>query len=175
LWYELWNQRKESNFVNVKIVVPELSDRNRFMLDTNNYYYGDTVCGFYLKKNIDIDIKYILGILNSKFIEWYYKRTTVPKANNYFIYKTMFLKTIPMRKIDFHNDEELRTHNVVVSLVNSILILNDKIKNSTGNLKEQIQNQANQACREIDEIVYKLYSLTDEEIGIVEDYTKSNA
>ena len=98
-WYELWNQRSIANFENIKIIVPELSDRNRFTIDKRKQYYGDTVCGFFLKKDVLFDINYILGILNSSLIEWYYKKTTVPKANEFYIYKTMFLKTIPIKNM----------------------------------------------------------------------------
>ncbi|MCB4792795.1 MAG: N-6 DNA methylase [Elusimicrobia bacterium] len=171
-WYELWNQRKESNFNSVKIVVPELADGNRFMLDFNKLYYGDTVCGFYLKNDVKENVKYILGVLNSKFLEWFYKRTTVPKANDYFIYKTMFLKNIPIRKIDFEEKIEKGLHDNIVSLVDIMLDLNTKIQTAQGSKKEQIQQQISQTDREIDEIVYKLYGLTKEEIKIIEDDSK---
>ncbi len=45
-------------------------------------------------------LKTLLGILNSSLVEWYYKRTTVPKANGFFIYNVMFLKTIPIPDAD---------------------------------------------------------------------------
>ena len=98
-WYELWNQRNIKNFTSKKIITPELSEQNRFMLAEANLFYGDTVCGIVLKDNYiaSFNLKYLLSILNSKLIEWFYKRTTVPKAGGFFIYKVMFLKNIPIK------------------------------------------------------------------------------
>ena len=38
--------------------------------------------------------------------------------------------------------------------------------------KTAIQRQIDAACRQIDQLVYELYGLTDEEIGIVEGATQ---
>jgi len=97
-WYELWNQRKFVNFDGLKIVTPELSEKNRFALADANLFYGDTVCGIKLKgqHTTKDDNLVLLAMLNSKITEWFYKKTTVPKAGGYFIYKVMFLNNIPV-------------------------------------------------------------------------------
>ena len=107
------------------------------MIDAGQLYYGDTVCGFYLKKNIEVDIKYVLGLLNSRLIEWFYKKTTVPKANEYYIYKTMFLQNIPIRKIDQSDKQDMLVHDNLVSLVDTAIELNNKAQSCSGNEKEQ--------------------------------------
>ena len=167
-WYELWNQRNQSNFNNLKIIVPELASQNRFMIDNKNLYYGDTVCGFYLKDNQKIDIRCLLGILNSPFLEWYYKKTTVPKANEFFIYKTMFLKQIPIKLPSPQQEKQ------IVLLVDQMLVLQKKLheEKPTGNEKERLEQQIKNVDYEIDEEVYKLYELTPEEIKIVEESLK---
>ena len=161
-WYELWNQRNLKHFFTEKIITPELSDKNQFMLSSENIFYGDTVCGISLKedyKNI-LDIKYLLAILNSKLIEWYYKKTTVPKANGFFIYKVMFLKEVPVK---IENGFE---NNKVINLVDKILTITkseDYLKNSSK------QTQVAEYEKQIDQLVYKLYKLTPEEIKTIEN------
>jgi len=168
-WYELWCQRKIFQFENLKIVVPEISDKNRFAIDTNHLYYGDTVCGISINSKFDLKIEYILGILNSKLIETYYKNVTVPKAGGYFIYKTMFLKNIPIRFIDISDPSDKALHDRMVSLVETMLTLHKRLPEvKTPQEKETIQRQIDVTDAQIDKMVYELYGLTEEEIALVE-------
>jgi len=168
-WYELWCQRNLSMLATKKIVVPELSDSNRFALADEQQFYGDTVCGITLLPNTPENILYILGILNSKLIEYYYKKTTVPKANGFYIYKTMFLKKIPIKRIDFLDITEAERHNRIVSLVNQMLHLNKQTHEArTPHEQTSLQRQIEATDRQIDALVYELYGLTEEEIKIVE-------
>jgi hypothetical protein len=166
-WYELWNQRNLSNFTTSKIITPELSDRNRFAISSVTTYYGDTVCGIRIKDKYKnrIKLKYLLAVLNSKLIEWFYKKTTVPKAGGFFIYKVMYLKNIPLKEISIDNQKPF------ISLVDKILAIT---KDS-----DYLENPAKQARvhdyeRQIDRLVYELYDLAEEEIKIVENSIKKS-
>jgi len=60
-------------------------------------------------------------------------------------------------------------HDELVSLVGIILELNKRIQSAKGSEKEQIQRQIEKIDKEIDEIVYKLYEITEEEKKIIEE------
>ncbi|HEY4715896.1 MAG TPA: hypothetical protein VII00_02200 [bacterium] len=49
-----------------------------------------------------------------------------------------------------------------------MLDLNKKIQTAKGSEKEQLQRQIEKTDREIDELVYKLYNIADEERKIIE-------
>jgi len=160
-WYELWNQRNLSNFTTSKIITPELSDRNRFSISSVTTCYGDTVCGIRIKDKYKnrIKLKYLLAVLNSKLIEWFYKETTVPKAGGFFIYKVMYLKNIPLKEISVDDQKPF------IDLVDKILAItkdDDYLENSAK------QANVHEYEYQIDQMVYKLYDLTEEEIKIVE-------
>ena len=161
-WYELWNQRNLSNFTTLKIITPELSDRNRFTIASANTYYGDTVCGIRIKDKYKnrIKLKYLLAVLNSELIEWFYKKSTVPKAGGFFIYKVMYLKNIPLKEISIDNQKSF------ISLVDKILAIT-KDDDYLVNFEKQAQVRNYEL--QIDQLVYKLYGLTEEEIKIVEE------
>ena len=108
-WFELWNQRKIENFKGLRILTPELSDTNRFCIADDGFFYGDTVCGIKPKPPYDNDIfvKFLLGVLNSQLLEWFYKKTTVPKAGGFFIYKVMFLRNLPICIPKTHLQEKI--------------------------------------------------------------------
>jgi hypothetical protein len=153
-WYELWNQRDLDNFSRIKIITPELSERNRFALADKKVFYGDTVCGIVISNEYlhGLDYKFLLAVLNSRLIEWYYKKSTVPKAGGFFIYKVMFLKNVPIKIPPLESQQRM------ITLVDQILSLKQTDPNADITTLE---------CQ-IDKLVYELYDLTPEEIEIVE-------
>jgi hypothetical protein len=121
------------------------------------------------------DLLYVLGLLNSRLIEFYYKQTTVPKANKFLIYKTMFLKKVPVRRINFSDRKERARHDRMVELVTQIL---DAKKQLAAAQTERDKNFYESKCasldRQIDNLVYELYDLKPEEIAIVEGGAAGN-
>ncbi len=169
LWYELWCQRDLHLLAARKIVVAELASSNRFVLATADEFYGDTVCAITLLPSIKEDLAYLLGLLNSSLLGFYYRRTTVPKANGFYIYKTMFLKNLPIRTIDFADAADRRRHDRMVAMVEEMLRLHKRLAEArTPHEKTALQHQIDALDRQIDALVYALYGLTDEEIRIVE-------
>jgi hypothetical protein len=160
-WYELWNQRSLLYFNTSKIITPELSDKNRFALSSKSTFYGDTVCGIKIKdKYINkIKLKYILAILNSKLIEWFYKKTTVPKAGGFYIYKVMYLNNIPIKEVP------LNVQKNYIDIVDKIISIN-KSTDYPKHIDKQLKVKEYE--KQIDRMVYKLYNLNEEEIEIVE-------
>ncbi|MDD5204218.1 MAG: TaqI-like C-terminal specificity domain-containing protein [Desulfobacterales bacterium] len=149
-WFELWNQRGIDNFTGWKIVTPELSASNRFALAEPNIFYGDTVCGIIVNEEYKtkLDLKYLLGILNSSLIQWYYRKTTVPKAGGFYIYKVMFLKDLPIC-ITTKREQE-----AIASLVDKIL-------------SSQHTDIVNKLISKIDCLVFQYYGLDNDDIQII--------
>lgn len=77
-------------------------------------------------------------------------------------------KQLPIRKIDFSKPTEKKLHNYLVALVNVMLDLNKKLQTTKGSEQVQIQRQIEKTDREIDELVYKLYGITEEEKKVIE-------
>lgn len=107
--------------------------------------------------------KYLLGLINSRLLNYYYQEffVTIDVLKN-------ALLSLPIRTINFSNQSEKKLHDDLVSLVDVMLNLNKQIQTVKGNEKEQIQRQIEKTDREIDEIVYKLYGITEEEREIIE-------
>jgi hypothetical protein len=97
-------------------------------------------------------LKYVLGILNSKLINWYFRNRFDDKhlAGGYISMNTVLLQKIPLCKS--------KNTNQLVEIIDKIL--SDKRENESNNTTA-LENQ-------IDQLVYKLYDLTEEEIAIVE-------
>ena len=173
LWYELWCPRDIGLLGREKILVAELAESNRFALAGPDQYFGDTVCGIIPSHHIREDISYLIGLLNSRLLEYIYKKTTVPKANRFYIYKTMFLKKIPIRMIDFEQSKDIKAHDQIVALTRELALQSALlVKAGTPHEKEANKRQLNALEDEVNHIVYQLYSLNDNEIGTIEGSLK---
>lgn len=157
-WYELWNQRSIRNFTPRKILTPELAESNNFTIAEAGTFYGDTVCGIVINEKFEkkIQLEYLLALLNSKLIEWFYKKTTVPKASGFFIYKVMFLNDLPIRIAD---EEKQKAISALAREITKFSKTGDIVR-------------ANKLETKLNEEIYEIYGLTQEEIGIVESATK---
>jgi hypothetical protein len=96
LWFELWNQRNKKNFETLRIVTPEISDRNHFVL--TDKFYGNTKTYHIIPKNRNIgNYFYLTALLNSSVLEFYYQAITTPQAGGFYAYKTQFLELLPIK------------------------------------------------------------------------------
>jgi len=101
-----------------------------------------------------IKIKYLLGLINSKLLNWFHLNTIysirIPQGS--LKYPTSFFETLPIAIGDSVASKK------IVSLVEKIIE------------KKAIDSEADiiKLEKQIDELVYKLYDLTEEEIKIIE-------
>ncbi|RDU62679.1 Eco57I restriction-modification methylase domain-containing protein [Helicobacter sp. MIT 14-3879] len=96
------------------------------------------------------EAKYLVGLLNSKVLDWLFRKTST--NNNINIYE---LEDLPIPQI---TDSNQHLYNEIISLVNKIL--DSKAKDSSFDTRG-LESK-------IDSLVYALYNLTDEEIAIIE-------
>jgi hypothetical protein len=133
-------------------------------LDTVGEFYPLNNYSYILLKDTRYSLNYILGILNSELINYYF-------ANTYVDYniKPTYLKKLPIRTIDFNNKDDKDMHDLMVELVERMLTA--KKAWSTAQT-EKDKTYYKDKCEAIDELinklVYDLYGLKKEEIDIVE-------
>jgi type I restriction-modification system DNA methylase subunit len=155
-----------------KILTPFNAFRSSFAFDNiGDFVFSAGVSGAYgiiLKDNIKINYKYLLGLLNSALLDKYLKSISTALRGGFYSYENKYIKQLPIHIVDFFNTSEKKRHDDLIALVDVMLDLNKKIQTAKGSQKDQIQRQINKTDKEIDEIVYKLYGITDEERGIIE-------
>ena len=118
-------------------------------------------------KNDIYNIKFILGIINSKLISFWFEHTFAKNSRKIFPqFKVKELSLFPIIKLD---EKNLELQNKIIGLVDNIIILNEKlILEKNPNSITIINRQINALDKQIDALVYKLYNLNDEEIKIIE-------
>jgi hypothetical protein len=104
-----------------------------------------------------IDLKYLLSLLNSSLFNYLYQDISQESEGRTFAQvKTVYIKQLPIQIIDKNNQKPF------ITLVDKILLA--KKKNPASDTTE--------LEREIDQLVYKLYGLTKEEIKTVENSSR---
>jgi type I restriction-modification system DNA methylase subunit len=116
-------------------------------------------------------ISYHLGLLNSKAMSFYFRNFVATKnlQGDYTDVLPQMVRALPIRTIDFTNPTEKQMHDELVALVERMLELHKQLKKASfASEKEPIERQIAATDKKIDQHVYQLYGLTDEEIKIVE-------
>ena len=79
---------------------------------------------------------------------------------------------LPVPILDLARKADRRTHENLIKAANEILALQESLEGGTTEHERAVtQRQTNSTDRQIDQLVYELYGLTDKEIRIVEEAT----
>ncbi|MCC6516808.1 MAG: Eco57I restriction-modification methylase domain-containing protein [Chitinophagales bacterium] len=217
---ELDRARDERIFLlNEKLVSKFVGTKLTFAYDNEQKYVLNSCC-VTEKLDNELNIKYILSLLNAKLTDYYFKKIFADNRDTFPIMKSGNIENLPFIKISLseqqpfiekaetmlQKNKELQTvkTNVIKLLQSQYATININTKLSNWNelsfkdfIKElekqkikliisekaelmqyfeaeqtkanNIQQIINQTDKEIDQMVYKLYELTDEEIKIVEN------
>ena len=121
--------------------------------------------------NKKISLKYLLGILNSKLIGYYSRKKygTTAMRGGFIELRTFEIEQLPIKLIPESEQQPL------VQLVDKMLSLNKRL-NELGDKKTderaKIEEEIKKTDAEIDELVYKIYGITEEEKKVIEESLK---
>ncbi|HOI68436.1 MAG TPA: TaqI-like C-terminal specificity domain-containing protein [Methanothrix sp.] len=157
-----------------KIILRQTADRLIGTFDDEHYITRHSTHLILMKKDISqINLKYILGLFNSRLLTYYYQKIIPEVGKTFAEVKTVNVGRLPIRTIDFSGPEDVARHDKMVKLVENMLDLHRRLSESkTGHEKTLLSRQIETTDRQIDALVYELYGLSEEEIAIVEGATK---
>ena len=146
-WYSLIRKVDLEYTSSKKIIFYDVGAEPNFTLDTNGLLFGGGT-SHSLTVNEDIfKTEYILGLLNSKLFSWIIKDLCPIKMGNSRKYGLSYIERLPVAKPN-HIDQ-LKISNLVSQIYD--------LPENKGILSKQI-----------DQLVYQIYGLTEEEIRILE-------
>ncbi len=119
-----------------------------------------------LMKEASLNIRAILGVLNSRLISYLYINQVTQATKDDFPQVTIKdVLSLPFSPLDADKSR----HGKMVSLVDQMLSLNKQLPAAkTDHEKTALQRRIDATDKQIDQLVYELYGLTEEEIRIVE-------
>jgi hypothetical protein len=162
-WYEIQDTIDYFiEFEKPKIIYPNICKKPEFTFDENSLYTNQK-CFI-----ISVSDKYLLGILNSSLIHFLF-RNLLPKLRGGFYEPSyVFFKDFPIRTLNSSNSNDESLYIKLVNFVDKMLEL--KIKRLVlpiSSQKEKIEREINITDENIDELVYDLYGITENERKII--------
>lgn len=217
---ELLRARDENIFLsNEKLVMQMINIHFIITYDNEKYYNLGTTYAITKKENSKIDLKYLLSILNSELIKFYYLKKFTNESSLTNAISTQNLFNIPIKEISIENQQpfiekadEMLSLNKELQEISAKFQRNLQREFSLETLSKKLQNwyelsfadflkelakaklnltlsqkadwedyflqeqkkaldcqsKIQTTDKEIDQMVYQLYGLTEEEIEIVE-------
>jgi len=157
---------------NEKIFFRRVGDRLIATYDDKQFYALNTLVVITPREQMIFSLKYLLALINSILLNFYYVKYLKSTKKVFSEIQARQLAQLPIRTISFDDPSDVARHDQMVSLVDQMLELNKKLAESkVPQATEMLKRQIESTDRQIDDHVYKLYDLTDEEIKIVESET----
>lgn len=156
-WWELHRARRESIFTGPKLVAPYRSYNNRFAYDNGEFFAGADITFITIGASKRLDLFFALGLLNSSLIyAWLYHRGK-RKGD------MLELKAVPVSEVPVVRNLEIEQQ--IGTLAQRAV---EESPRESGSIQIEID-------KEIDELVYRLYGLTADEISVVQSFVESQS
>jgi hypothetical protein len=160
--------REQRFFTEKRILIRQIVSGNPLRIyagyTEEEYYNTQIAFNLLLNGRYNVNLKYILGIINSKLMNFYHRNKYLDQSKNVF-QKILIenAKKFPVKIIDgeLYNNVIDFTEQIIKE---NILWHNAKLEKE----KDASQRKIIYFDNKIDELVYKIYNLTEEEINIIE-------
>jgi type I restriction-modification system DNA methylase subunit len=170
-WYAYVYPKNLFLFQKPKLIVQVISKTGRYTFDSSGAYFTGGGNGPYYGLLVaeGIDIYYILGLLNSKLLDFYLHKVSSPFRGSYWSYGKRFIEQLPTRMINPSDPVDVNRYNRMIALVTQMVNSKKLIKYSKlEHEKIVLQRQTEEIERQINDLTYELYNLTSEEIALIE-------
>ena len=148
-----------------KIVYPIIANECRFALDESGYLVNDKA---FILPSKD---RAILGILNSKLANFYFAEVCAAlegQSGRYLEFRAQYVDMFPIAALS----EERKTRTTLTGLVDRVITLHSAPNAARRpQVQARLRREIDATDRRIDQLVYELYGLTDDEVRLVEEAT----
>jgi hypothetical protein len=189
-WYRFGRTQNLGMWEQPKLLVPYMVKELSAYLDLDDKYYfiNVTTGGYGLVTNETLpSLPYLCALLNSRLLDFYLKKVSTTFHGGYFAANKQFIEQLPIRPINFSDPADKARHDRMVALVGRMLELNKqrarlaagfspaqpeatgaRLKAGATSDLERLEREIAATDTEIDELVYELYGITDEERKVIE-------
>jgi hypothetical protein len=161
-WYEIQDSTAYyKDFEKPKIVWGNLATRASFSLDAKNGFYVNAPACIMPSSS-----RYVLGILNSNLMSYFLKSICAERQGGFIEQKPVYVSQVPIKEPTKEQEIEMTQRVEKMLQLNETLV---KIGDKLTDERARIENEIAKTDSEIDELVYRIHGLTEDERKIVED------
>ena len=152
-------------FDNPKLICMCMFDKPSFAYDEDKYYVGMSF-SVIIQKDLNYSLKYLLGLLNSKFGEYWFNKHGKRRGIGVDIGVQVF-RLFPVYPATSEQQKEIE------KIVNELTDIKSKINDNT-KVEQKSKLELDFASKEIklNDYIYKIYGFIPEEIEIIKETTK---
>ena len=161
--YGIHRPREIRYFNSPKLICKGMFASPEFSYDEEKFYVGFSFSVIIQKDDI-YSLKYLLGIMNSSLGDYWFNKHGKKRGIGVDI-GVLVYREFPVHKATAKEQAPIK------KLVDYMLDLNSKylkVKTKQTSETDRLKRQIEETDKEIDQLVYKLYGLTEEEIKVVE-------
>jgi len=119
-WYAYGRLQNVDLMLLPKILVPDIANFASFAFDETGEFAFASGYGITLKAEAKESPAYLLGLLNSRLLDYYLKQVSTTMRGGYFRYFTQFIEQLPIKRIDPKNKREAKLEKEIVEGVEAI-------------------------------------------------------
>ncbi len=167
-WWHLHWPRDEEIWKASKIISIQMAARPSFSCSEQPVYLPFSVNVFVPNNMVKENMKYVLALLNSKVL-WHWFSHHAKRRGVGLEINGNVLSSAPIRRINFSIAKEKRIHQELVELVDANIKAINQVKiGVTEKNLAYYESRQKSIDRQIDQHIYQLYGLSEEEAGLLD-------
>ncbi len=124
--------------------------------------------GLTLRDDVEVSPLYLLGLLNSRLLDWTVKLGNSRFGQGYYSFNRQYIAPLPIRLPDMSDRRQRAEHDQLVELVGRLVSLYERRPAASASEAKVVSQRIAATEAQIDRLVYAFYRLTDDEIAVVE-------
>jgi len=160
-WWELRSFKHYDKLEKPKIICPTIVSKISATMDKSGHYSNDKT------SLVTVEDYYLLGLLNSKMMDFYFRQKTGELLNGYYELKPADLERLPVKKISATNKFNIKLQERIAECAEELMAVYD---GGHKFLDKETKQRAIAVENELNACVVRLYKLTRAEIKITENF-----
>jgi hypothetical protein len=151
-----------------KIIISKVALEPRAFPDTKGEFVGAYTTYVFCES---MSLHSLTAIINSRLMRFLYRLLydALAMSGGYLRFQPPQIRRIPIRILDLSKVSDKARHGELIAKVGAMLEARQRLaKSRTDKDKTYYENKISSLDRQIDRLVYDLYGLSEEEIGVVE-------
>lgn len=158
-WYAYSRNQALDVMPQPKIFCRELTDSAAYVSDRDgSMFFTGGAAGGYGLISIDLSSEYLLGLLNSKLLDWFVKRGGTALQGGYYSFEARFIRNVPIRRSNAATRRVLEGH---VRRIEELFADRDKAELAAS--REMIEREIASTRAMVDDFVFDLYEVSEAE------------
>ena len=154
-----------------KIFTPDIAPEASYSVDEIGevFFTGGAAGGYGILPNQNYSFEFLLGLLNSRTLDWFLKRISTAMRGGWYSYESRYISRLPIPVVSPEDGDAVSRHDQLSHLVRTILDLHRRLSTvKTAHDRTLLQRQIEATNQQINRLVYDLYELTETDVAIIE-------